>query len=301
MSTWKASLIHSYVSSVYAALLNTKDSWWLCVLAVLAAVGAAWWAAQAAAGVVEGLAASLIHEEAEWQCAADLHRCRVAQHPCAGQSCAQLDRGLVHEVLPVTSEDSHPPTTPVPWGAAELVVFASSMARQVAHKLSDQDDLVNGLVERFAEDLRWLSQRPTGPSQADQHGVWQQEPGEALWWPVWWCPFSSQWPDIGMAAASSTAAGEQTAGSVVGLGGQEHAEGTPDPAGRTRHTKKLRRRGKKKKAARGCAAVYAPESEEEQWEGSEPSSGPGAQCSLRWDSAASAGGRKTQPSLPATI
>ena len=105
--------------SVYADLLNTEDSWWLCVLATLAAAGAALWAAQAAAGVVEGLAESLIHEEAEWQCAANLHRCRVAQHPCAGQSCAQFDRGLVHEVLPVANEDSHPPTTPVPWGAAE--------------------------------------------------------------------------------------------------------------------------------------------------------------------------------------
>ena len=163
----------------------------------------------------------------------------------------------------------------MPWGAAELVVFASSMARQVAHKLSDQDDLVNGLVERFAEDLRWLSQRPMGPSQADQHGVWQQEPEEALWWPVWWCPFSSQWPDAGFAAASSTAAGEQTAGSVVGMGGQEHAGGTPDPEGRTRRTKNIRRRGKKKKVARGCAAVHAPESEVEQWEGSETSSGQG--------------------------
>ena len=103
-------------------------------------------------------------------------------------------------------------------------------------------------------------------------------------------PLSSQRPDTGIAAASSTAAGEPTTGSVVGMGGLEHAEGTPDPEERTRRTKTIRRRGKRKKAARGGAVVHAPESEVKQGKGSEPSSGKGEQQCFRWGSAASAEG-----------
>jgi hypothetical protein len=139
----------------------------------------------------------------------------------AGQSGlphAEEDRGLVQEASSVASEGRRTPASPEPWGTDELVIFASSMARQVAQKLSTQDDLVQGVVERFAEDLLWLSRWPAEPSQAALPGEWQQGPEDLLWWPMWWCPFPSQWSDAGADEAPFTAVDELAACSQLVYG-----------------------------------------------------------------------------------
>ena len=87
--------------------------------------------------------------------------------------------------------------SPEPWGPDELVSFASSLAWQVAKKLSKHDDLVQGVFDRFAEDLHGLSRGPGGPSHTAMAGAWQQEPEDLLWWPMWWCPYPPQWSAAG--------------------------------------------------------------------------------------------------------
>ena len=258
-----------------------------------------------------------------------------------------------------------PVHTSLQWQPAECIVFAASMAKQVAQRLNPHEALVDGVVARLVADLSRLAAGTEDPGEAGscEHEQWTS--AYEYWWPVWWCPYqpaseptfqaaepaagaglgfvaeesslkvacgaassttaghtggaagtaavavqqdvgavqdkvvcplSSQRPDTGTAAASSTAAGEPTTGSMVGMGGLEHAEGTADPGGRTRRTKTIRRHGKKKKAARGCAVVHAPESEAEQDEGSEPSSGQGEQHSFRWDCCqCRGGGRRSRP------
>jgi hypothetical protein len=203
-----------------------------------------------------------------------------------GRPQAEETRGFVQDFSTNESDDRRAPASPEPWGADELVVFASSMARQVAQKLSTQDDLVQGVVERFAEDLLWLSRWPAEPSQAAQPGKWQQGPEELLWWPMWWCPVPSQWSDAGAAAAPFTAADEPAAGQLVEVGVQ--VSETPHPVGQTRCAKTTRRGKRKKNEAASCVALHVPGSEDELTERSEPSSVQGQSDSFIEDLAVTA-------------
>ena len=83
-------------------------------------------------------------------------------------------------------------------GPGELVAFATSMAGQVAKKLSQHEERVQGVVDRFAEDLLSLSREPWEPHQVAAAGAWHQETGDLLWWPMWWCPGPPQWWTTGV-------------------------------------------------------------------------------------------------------
>ena len=91
-------------------------------------------------------------------------------------------------------------TEPEPWGPEELVAFATSMAGQVAQKLSQHEERAQGVVDRFAEDLRRLRRDPWEAHQEATAGAWHQGTGDLIWWPMWWCPGSPQWTTDGAGA-----------------------------------------------------------------------------------------------------
>ncbi len=77
--------------------------------------------------------------------------------------------------------DKETQTEHVPWGPDELVAFATSMAGQVANKLSQQEEHVRGVVERFTEDLLRLSRGQGEPHLGVTAGAGYQDAGDLLW------------------------------------------------------------------------------------------------------------------------
>ena len=246
----------------------------LLAMMISLAVGVFVWLVLKAKGmIVAGLAAEILK-------VLEMRAAQASQHgPAArglhagssGPPQAEEDRGFVQDFSTVESEDRRTLASPEPWGTDELVSFASSLARQVAKKLSTQEDLVQGVVERFAEDLLRLSRGPGEPSQAAMPGVWQQGPEDLLWWPMWWCPFPSQWSEAGADEAPFTAVDELAACSPAEVGVQ--APESPNPGVQTCRAKPTRRGNKrKKKAAESCVVLQVSEPECELSERSGPSS-----------------------------
>ena len=145
--------------------------------------------------IVAGLVAEVFEALEEREAHANQHEpwAFEPQVECDGTPQTAEVRGLVQDSSTAGSEGRRAFASPEPWGPDALVSFASSLAWQVAKKLSKHDDLVQGVVDRFAEDLRGLSRGSRDPSQAAMAGAWQQEPEDLLWWPMWWCPYPPQW------------------------------------------------------------------------------------------------------------
>ena len=159
----------------------------------------AWLAWKAKGFIVAGLVAKVLMALEEREAQANQHEPAASepQVECGGTPQTEEVRGFVQDSYTGESEGRRAFASPEPWGPDELVSFASSLAWQVAKKLSKHDDLAQGVVDRFAEDLRGLSRGPGGPSQAAMAGAWQQEPEDLLWWPMWWCPYPPQWSAAG--------------------------------------------------------------------------------------------------------
>ena len=150
--------------------------------------------------IVAGLVAEVLKVMEEREAHANQNEPAVfePQVECDGTPQTEEVRGLVQDFSTVERRDKRALASTEPWGPDELVSFASSMAWQVAQKLSKHEDLAQGLVDRFAEDLLRLSRGPVEPNQAAMAGAWQQGPEDLLWWPMWWCPNPPQWPAAGV-------------------------------------------------------------------------------------------------------
>ena len=137
------------------------------------------------------------------------------------------------------------------------------MAWQVAQKLSKQEDLAQGVVDRFAEDLLRLSRGPVEPNQAAMAGAWQQGPEDLLWWPMWWCPDPPKWSAAGV---------EETTLTVDEPAACRPAEAVPQAPGASGQgvqsclTKPTRRRCKKGKARVRLVEPQVPGPDDEQAE-----------------------------------
>ena len=83
------------------------------------------------------------------------------------------------------------PVSSVQWQPGEYIAFASSVANQVAQRLSPHEALVAGVVARFTEDLSRLAAGSDEVGRVGQCEQWQCFPAEELWWPVWWCPYQA--------------------------------------------------------------------------------------------------------------
>ena len=136
-------------------------------------------------------------------------------------------------------------TEPEPWGPEELVAFAASMAKQVGMKLSQKEEQVKGVVDRFAGDLRRLS-CDSGVMQQQEvaMGAWQHDTEDMFWWPMWWCPGQPQW-------APAVPGDEVTAGDESGgcgeVDGTQQAQAALVQTGLGGPSTSARRRCKKKK------------------------------------------------------
>ena len=151
--------------------------------------GAAVWMVLKAKGlIVAGLVAEVFKVLEDQAAQANQQEPAAYEPQVEGDGPPQAEdvRGLVQDSCTVGSKDTRDLASPEPWGPDELVSFASSLAGQVAKKLSKQDDLVQGVVDRFAEDLRGLIRGRGDPSQAAMAVAWQQGPEDLFWWPMWW-------------------------------------------------------------------------------------------------------------------
>ena len=128
---------------------------------------------------------------------------------------------------------------------------------------------MQGVIDRFAEDLLRLSREQWEPHQAATAGALSQEAGEVLWWPMWWCPGPSQWSWDGVEGATLTA--DQT-----DVGRPVEAD-TQVPAALVQgvqscRTKPIRRRSKKGKVKGSLVEPQLPEPDADQAECSGSSS-----------------------------
>ena len=225
----------------------------------------AWLAWKAKGFIVAGLVAKVLMALEEREAQANQHEPAASEPQVGGGGPTQTEetRGWVQDSLTVGCGGKQALASPVPWGPDELVSFATSMAWQVAQKLSKQEDLAQGVVDRFAEDLLRLSHGPVEPSQAAVAVAWQQEPGDLHWWPMWWCSHPPQWSEAGIeetaltvdeqAACRPTEPSAQAPG-VAGLGVQSG------------FTKPARRRCKKRKARVRFVEPQVSDPDEEQEE-----------------------------------
>jgi hypothetical protein len=181
----------------------------MCLLAVMLSLvgGVVVWTVWKAKGlIVAGLVAEVLKALEEREAQANQHEPAASepQVECGGSPQTEETRGLVQDFSTVERGDKRALASPEPWGPDELVSFASSMAWQVAQKLSKQEDLAQGVVDRFAEDLLRLSRGPVEPNQAAMAGAWQQGPEDLLWWPMWWCPNPPRWSAAGVEETTLT-------------------------------------------------------------------------------------------------
>ena len=118
--------------------------------------------------IVAGLVAEVLKVLEEREAHANQHEPGVFEPhvECDGTPQTEEIRGLVQSFSTVESGDRRALFSPEPWGPDELVSFATSMAGQVAKKLSKQEDRVQGVIDRFAEDLLRLSREQWEPHQA---------------------------------------------------------------------------------------------------------------------------------------
>jgi hypothetical protein len=242
-----------------------------------------WMVLKAKGLIVAGLVAEVLKVLEEREAQANQHE-PAAYEPqveCDGTPQAEEVRGLVQDSSTAGSEGRRALASPEPWGPDELVSFASSLAWQVAKKLSKHDDLVQGVVDRFAEDLRGLSRGPGDPSQAAMAGAWQQEPEDLLWWPMWWCPYPPQWSAAGAEEMPLTA-DEPAACRPAEVGAQSPV--ALEHVVQTCRAKPTRRGSKKKgKATESCVVPQVSEPDCELSERSGPSSLQGGSDSSRDD------------------
>ena len=142
-----------------------------------------------------------------------------SRHSLSG---ASVDRELVQCSASLgTSPDIQaqcetPVHTSLQWQPAECIVFAASMAKQVAQRLSPHETLVDGVVARFVADLSRLADGAEDPGEAGSYEHEQWTSAYEYWWPVWWWPYQSASEPTFQAEEPAAGAGLVAGGAVCG-------------------------------------------------------------------------------------
>ena len=127
----------------------------LAMMLSLAGGVVVWMVWKAKGLIVAGLVAEVLKALEEREAQANQHEPAASepQVECGGSPQTEETRGLAQDFSTVERGDKRALASTEPWGPDELVSFASSMAWQVAQKLSKQENLAQGVIDRFAEDL----------------------------------------------------------------------------------------------------------------------------------------------------